>query len=204
MAVQRCRSAVLISIDGTLDENAGEALRQALDHVTPDERDLLVDLRGVGAMDTDGLFHLLHLHRRAELLCLRVLVTGWQSQPQQCMAGLAGIAGPGAATGERYAVAGFRRSLRTASSAYATTPTSPPAGCPRPSSPLRGSGPAPADAAAKLVLTSQTGPLTSPPPSQRAPHPGLRPVRAVPGLPGGCGRTGPPSGGAVGGGGVAQ
>lgn len=40
---------------------------------------------------------------------MRVLVTGWQHQPQQCMAEVAGIPGPGSATGERYAVAGFRR-----------------------------------------------------------------------------------------------
>ncbi|MFK0017270.1 STAS domain-containing protein [Streptomyces sp. NPDC091027] len=111
MHVQRCSSSVLISIDGELDEDAGEALRQALEHVTTAERDLLVDLRGVGVMDTDGLFHLLDLHRRAELLRLRVLVTGWQPQPQRLMAELAGIPGPGAATGERYAVAGFRRLL---------------------------------------------------------------------------------------------
>ncbi|MFF3726912.1 STAS domain-containing protein [Streptomyces erythrochromogenes] len=111
MGVQRCGSSVLISADGELDEDAGGVLMQALDHVTADERDLLVDLHGVTAMDTDGLFHLLHLHRRAELLGLRVLVTGWQPQPQQLMAEMAGIPGPGTATGERYAVAGFRRLL---------------------------------------------------------------------------------------------
>ncbi|WP_404962181.1 hypothetical protein [Streptomyces sp. 147326] len=46
---------------------------------------------------------------REQRLGLRVLVTGWQPQPQQCMAEVAGIPGPGSATGERYAVAGFRR-----------------------------------------------------------------------------------------------
>ncbi|MFB6582939.1 hypothetical protein ACFCYC_36975 [Streptomyces sp. NPDC056402] len=50
-------------------------------------------------------------HRRAELLRLRVLVSVWQPQPQQLMAEMAGIPGPGTATGERYAVAGFRRLL---------------------------------------------------------------------------------------------
>ncbi|MFE9934188.1 STAS domain-containing protein [Streptomyces sp. NPDC005533] len=111
MDVQHCGSSVLISADGTLDEDAGEALLQALDHVNAHERDLLVDLHGVTDMDTDGLFHLLDLHRRAEHLRLRVLVTGWQPQPQQVMAEVVGIPGPGAATGERYAVAGFRRLL---------------------------------------------------------------------------------------------
>ncbi|MFF1778491.1 STAS domain-containing protein [Streptomyces virginiae] len=111
VGVQRCGNSVLISADGELDEDSGGVLLQALDHVTADVRDLLVDMHGVTAMDTDGLFHLLDLHRRAELLRLRVLVTGWQPQPQRFMAEVAGIAGPGTATGERYAVAGFRRLL---------------------------------------------------------------------------------------------
>ncbi|WP_251054879.1 hypothetical protein [Streptomyces sp. ISL-66] len=42
---------------------------------------------------------------------LRVQVIGWQPQPQQLMATVAGIPGPRAATGERYALAGFRRLL---------------------------------------------------------------------------------------------
>ncbi|MFD3779778.1 STAS domain-containing protein [Streptomyces sp. NPDC058612] len=111
MGVQHCGGSVLISIDGTLDEDADEALGQALARVTTDERDLLVDLHGVTAMDTNGLFHLLDLHRRAERRRLRVLITGWQPQPQQLMAEVAGIPGAAAATGERYAVAGFRRLL---------------------------------------------------------------------------------------------
>lgn len=44
---------------------------------------------------------------------LRVQVTGWQPQPQQLMATVAGIPGPIAASGERYAQAGFRRRLET-------------------------------------------------------------------------------------------
>ncbi|MGW7450050.1 hypothetical protein [Streptomyces sp. NPDC054787] len=55
------------------------------------------------------LLHLLELHRRAECLGLRVRVIGWQPRPQQLMADVAGIRGPGSATGERYALAGFRR-----------------------------------------------------------------------------------------------
>ncbi|MFC5905457.1 hypothetical protein ACFQ60_04430 [Streptomyces zhihengii] len=79
--------------------------------MTSDARDLLVDLHAVAAIDVDGLLHLLSLHGRAEGMCLRVLVTGWQPQPQQCMATVAGIPGPRADTGERYALAGFRRLL---------------------------------------------------------------------------------------------
>ncbi|MEV7729670.1 STAS domain-containing protein [Streptomyces sp. NPDC087917] len=107
--VQHSGSSILLGAKGELDEEAGTALQQALDHVTGDERDLMVDLHGVSFMDSAGLLHLLDLHRRAECLGLRVLVTGWQPQPQQLMAHVAGIPGPGSATGERYALAGFRR-----------------------------------------------------------------------------------------------
>lgn len=106
--IQR-NGTVLVSITGTLDEDAGTVLQRALDDVTADERDLMVDLHGAVTMDTAGLLHLLALHRRAENLRLRVLVIGWQPQPQQLMADVAGIRGPGSATGERYALAGFRR-----------------------------------------------------------------------------------------------
>ncbi|MGW7033438.1 STAS domain-containing protein [Streptomyces xanthophaeus] len=111
MDVQHCGSSILISADGELDEGAGEVLQRALDHVTMDDHDLWVDLHAVAAMDIDGLLHLLSLHRRAERMRLRVLVTRWQPQPQQCMATVAGVPGPRAGTGERYALAGFRRLL---------------------------------------------------------------------------------------------
>ncbi|WP_371591708.1 STAS domain-containing protein [Streptomyces virginiae] len=106
--VQR-HGTVLVSITGSLDGDAGVELQRALDDVTTGERDLMVDLHGAKSMDADGLLHLLALHRRAESLGLRVLVVGWQHQPQQFMADVAGIRGRGSATGERYAVAGFRR-----------------------------------------------------------------------------------------------
>ncbi|MFE9933076.1 hypothetical protein [Streptomyces sp. NPDC005533] len=48
----------------------------ALDHVTADERDLLVDLHGVTSLDADALSHLRDLHRRTERPLLRVLATG--------------------------------------------------------------------------------------------------------------------------------
>ncbi|MET9468007.1 STAS domain-containing protein [Streptomyces sp. NPDC006544] len=111
--VQHCGSQVLVSAAGDLDEDAGEVLQRALEHVTMDERDFLVDLHGVAVMDADGLLHLLNLHRRAEHMRLRVLVIGWQPQPQQLMATVAGIPGPRSATGERYALASFRRLLQT-------------------------------------------------------------------------------------------
>ncbi|MEW1640064.1 STAS domain-containing protein [Streptomyces sp. NPDC093801] len=106
--VQR-HGTVLVSVTGSLDESAGSALRQALDRVGTDERDLMVDLHGARSMDVDGLLHLLALHRQAENLGLRVLVVGWQPQPRQLMADVAGIRGRHSVTGERYAVAGFRR-----------------------------------------------------------------------------------------------
>ncbi|MFG2713409.1 STAS domain-containing protein [Streptomyces goshikiensis] len=107
--VQHCGGSVLLSVSGELDEDAGAALQEALDGVTACERDLLVDLHGVTVMDTDGLLRILDVHRRAECLGLRVLVTGWQAQPQQCMAQVAGMPGSGSSSGERYALGGFRR-----------------------------------------------------------------------------------------------
>ncbi|MEU6760714.1 STAS domain-containing protein [Streptomyces sp. NPDC046685] len=106
--IQR-NGTILVSVTGTLDEGVGPALQRTLDDVTVDERDLMVDLHRAQSMDADGLLHLLALHRRAERLGLRVLVIGWQPQPQQLMADVAGIRGSHSATGERYAVAGFRR-----------------------------------------------------------------------------------------------
>ncbi|MFF3216911.1 STAS domain-containing protein [Streptomyces sp. NPDC002886] len=109
MDVQYRGHSVLVSLDGELDQDAGTALQKALSDATGYERDLMVDLHGTLFMDSDGLLHLLDLHRRAELRGLRVLVVGWQPQPQQLMAEVAGIPGPGSATGERYALAAFRR-----------------------------------------------------------------------------------------------
>ncbi|MFI1154932.1 STAS domain-containing protein [Streptomyces sp. NPDC020817] len=106
--IQR-HGTVLVTVTGTVDEEAGPALQRALNDVTTGERDLMVDLHGAASMDADGLLHLLALHRRAESLGLRVLVVGWQPQPQQLMADVAGIRGRGSATGERYSLAGFRR-----------------------------------------------------------------------------------------------
>ncbi|MCJ0872642.1 STAS domain-containing protein [Streptomyces sp. AP-93] len=107
--IENSGSTVMVSVSGELDEDSGRVLLEALSGVTINVRGLLVDLHRVAVMDTDGLLCLLGVHRRAESLGLRVLVTGWQPQPQQCMADVAGIPGPGSPTGERYALAGFRR-----------------------------------------------------------------------------------------------
>lgn len=112
MDVQRYGSSVMVSASGRLTEDSSGALQQALDDVTAGARDLMLDLHGVVFMDSGGLLNLLDLHRRAECLGLRVVAVGWQSQPQQLMAEVAGIRGAGSATGERYAVAGFRRLLQ--------------------------------------------------------------------------------------------
>lgn len=109
MDVQHFGSSVLLSGTGELDQDAGAVLQHALDDVTGGERDLMVDLHGVVSMDSDGLLHLLDLHRRAEHLGLRVVVIGCQPQPQQLMAEVAGIPGPGSATGERCVLAGAGR-----------------------------------------------------------------------------------------------
>ncbi|MFJ8165492.1 STAS domain-containing protein [Streptomyces sp. NPDC096136] len=109
LGIQRCGATVLACISGHLDDETGTQLQRALEGVTGDERDLMVDVHFMTSMDADGLLHLLDLHRRAELLGLRVLVVGWQPRPQYFMADVAGIPGPGTATGERFALAGFRR-----------------------------------------------------------------------------------------------
>ncbi|MFJ8210439.1 STAS domain-containing protein [Streptomyces sp. NPDC096033] len=109
MGVQRSGGSVLVGISGDLGQDAGDALRRAFEGISGLERDVMVDVHGVKSMDADGLLHLLDLHRRAELLGLRVLVVGWQPQPQQLMAQIAGIPGPGTACGERYTLPGFRR-----------------------------------------------------------------------------------------------
>ncbi|MGP3690964.1 STAS domain-containing protein [Streptomyces sp. IBSNAI002] len=107
--VQRCGSTLLIGVSGDLDAAAAPVLQGALAQGAVHEGVLMVDLQGVAFMDSAGLLLVLDLHRRAECLGLRVLVVGWQSQPQRLMARVASMPGPGSSTGERYALAGFRR-----------------------------------------------------------------------------------------------
>ncbi|MFD0355250.1 STAS domain-containing protein [Streptomyces sp. NPDC127110] len=109
MGFQQCGSSVLAAVSGDLGEGAGSELQQVLDGFNGYERDLMIDVHAMRSMDVEGLLHLLELHRRAELHGVRVLVVGWQPQPQQLMAQVAGIRGPGTASGERFALPGFRR-----------------------------------------------------------------------------------------------
>ncbi|MGW7064900.1 hypothetical protein ACWGHM_41310 [Streptomyces sp. NPDC054904] len=109
MDVQHRDRTLWAVVDGKLDESAGVVLDQVLAQAGGLERALMLDLHGVVLMNGEGLLHLLDLHHRAECRGLRVLVVGWQAQPQQVMADIAGIPGRHAATGERYAIAGFRR-----------------------------------------------------------------------------------------------
>ncbi|MFI8343980.1 STAS domain-containing protein [Streptomyces sp. NPDC085639] len=111
MDVQRRGGSVLVCASGRLTEDAGSPLQQTLDGVTASEWEIMIDVTGVMSMDADGLLHLLDVHRQAECLGLRFVVVGWQPQPQRLMAKVAGIRGRGLATGERYAVPGFRRLL---------------------------------------------------------------------------------------------
>lgn len=102
-------NAMLLTLTGDLQAASAPVLNQALREVTGEVEVVMVDLHGVPLMDTAGLLLLLDLHRRAECQGLRVLVVGWQPQPQQFMAAAAGLPGPGSPAAERYALAGFRR-----------------------------------------------------------------------------------------------
>ncbi|MFF4324571.1 STAS domain-containing protein [Streptomyces sp. NPDC001568] len=111
MDVQHRDRTLWAVVGGELDESGGAALGRVLERDGGFERVLMLDLHGVTLMNREGLLHLLDLHHRAECHGLRVLVVGWQAQPQQVMADLAGIPGRHAATGERYTLPGFRRLL---------------------------------------------------------------------------------------------
>lgn len=108
--VQHRGGSVLLSVSGELDEHAGTTLRQSYDHAAATHaRDLMVDLHNVTFMNPAGLFHLLDLHRRAEIVGLRVLVIGWQPQPRRLMATVAGVIGADPTAAHRYCLADFRR-----------------------------------------------------------------------------------------------
>ncbi|MFG2622455.1 STAS domain-containing protein [Streptomyces sp. NPDC048507] len=68
--------SALITASGELDEHGGQVLGEVLDGIPLGVRDLLVDLRAVRSMNAEGLLALLEVHRQAEILGLRMLVTG--------------------------------------------------------------------------------------------------------------------------------
>ncbi|MER5807247.1 STAS domain-containing protein [Streptomyces sp. NPDC002033] len=136
-------NTVLISFIGDLDAAAAPALYDVLPVLATDTGSdvLMLDLHQVSYMDTPGLLLLLDLHRRAECLGLRVLAIGWREQPQQLMATVAGIRGRGSATGERYALAGFRRLIETRAEHSTAAEAQAQAQVPRPLVPGGASGP---------------------------------------------------------------
>ncbi|WP_242438824.1 STAS domain-containing protein [Streptomyces sp. CB00455] len=105
-------STIMLSAIGHLDASAEAALQHCLDRIPLQATAVMVDLHRVPEMDTHGLLLLLHLHRRAECLGLRVMVVGWQAQPQRLMAQVARIPGPGSSIAQRYQVPGFRQLLQ--------------------------------------------------------------------------------------------
>ncbi|MFG2623103.1 STAS domain-containing protein [Streptomyces sp. NPDC048507] len=118
--IQTYGNSALVTASGDLDGHGGQTLEQVVDGLALDLRDLLVDLRGVGFMDAEGLLALLEVHRRSEILGVRMLVTGWQTQPQRCLADIAGI--PGSPAADRYPAAGFRRLLHDRAQALCGSP----------------------------------------------------------------------------------
>ncbi|MEU9031918.1 STAS domain-containing protein [Streptomyces sp. NPDC048383] len=86
MDVQHRAHTLWVIVGGELDTIGGAALGRVLERDIGFERVLMLDLHGVILMNREGLLHLLDLHHRAECQGLRVLVVGWQAQPQQFMA----------------------------------------------------------------------------------------------------------------------
>lgn len=108
-AFQNTGSSVLVSATGDLDAAARPPLARALDSLPLCTAVVIFDMHGVPFMDSAGLLLFLDLHRRAESRGLRVLVVGWQAQPQQVMEALAELPGGSGYPRERAALIGFRR-----------------------------------------------------------------------------------------------
>lgn len=113
-AIQHTGHMVMVAAIGELDAAAESSLRHVPGAVPPGTTIALIDVHGVPFMDSAGLLLLLDLHRRLELGGLRVLVVGWQPQPQRVMSRVAGLP---AEDGEPYAVrhsalVGFRRMIQ--------------------------------------------------------------------------------------------
>ncbi|MFJ6435429.1 STAS domain-containing protein [Streptomyces sp. NPDC091416] len=108
-ALQRTGSSVLVSTAGELDAAAAPLLEQVLAGVRPSDTVLLLDVHEVRFMDSAGLLLFLEMHRRAQLRVPRVIVVGWQAQPQRVMEAVAGLPPHGGCPPGRAALAGFRR-----------------------------------------------------------------------------------------------
>lgn len=145
------------------DEGAGESLRQALDDMTTDERDLLADRHGAATMDADGPLRLPDVHQRAERLGLRVLVTGRQPQPHQRMAEVTGIRrSPARPPGSGTPWQASAGSSRSGTDTHGTLQALAPDGCPAPDA-----GTCPQSGAAARSRTRQPGRNTASPPPKR-------------------------------------
>ncbi|MGW7450138.1 STAS domain-containing protein [Streptomyces sp. NPDC054787] len=113
-AIQYTAPTVMVAAIGDLDAAAEPSLRRVPDAVPEGTTVALIDVHGVPFMDSAGLLLLLDLHRRLELGGLRVLVVGWQPQPQRLMSRVAGLPadddGPYAV--RHSALVGFRRMIQ--------------------------------------------------------------------------------------------
>ncbi|MGR4878679.1 STAS domain-containing protein [Streptomyces sp. LARHCF249] len=113
-AVQHGGNTIMVSVVGELDAAAEPALREAPGALPPAATVALIDVHRVTFMDSAGLLLFLDLHRRLERSGLRVLVVGWQTQPQRLMSRVAGLP---ADDGDPYAarhsaLVGFRRMIQ--------------------------------------------------------------------------------------------
>ncbi|MEW2135582.1 STAS domain-containing protein [Streptomyces sp. NPDC005409] len=113
-AIQHTAHRVVVTAMGDLDAAAEPSLRRVPDAVPAGTTVALIDVHGVPFMDSAGLLLLLDLHRRLELGGLRVLVVGWQPQPQRLMSRVAGLPadGDGPYAVRHSTLVGFRRMIR--------------------------------------------------------------------------------------------
>ncbi|MEU6214934.1 STAS domain-containing protein [Streptomyces sp. NPDC047023] len=109
----QCREEVaLVCAAGLMDTASEEALADCAAVLSfAAVRSAIFDLHEVRGVDAHGLLLLLDLHRRLEDQGQRVVVTGWQEQPQQFIAALARAPLAGAPIAFLYQTPGFRSLL---------------------------------------------------------------------------------------------
>ncbi|MFJ6794879.1 STAS domain-containing protein [Streptomyces sp. NPDC091268] len=133
--VQHAGNTIMVSVAGELDAAAEPALQAVPGELPPSARVALLDVHRVSFMDSAGLLLFLDLHRRLEQGGLRVLVVGWQTQPQRLMCWVAGLPAddddPCAA--RQSALTGFRRMIRQGAEGRRALQLSGSASGPRPS-----------------------------------------------------------------------